>query len=199
MVGATSAVDDAVLRAVYAQLLDAGTPYILTDLATAELTKVAANAFLATKISFINAMANVCEAAGANVVTLADALGHDSRMRVAGSSPRVWASAAAASARTSGRSWPGPANWACQTRCISSPVMRSTPGAAGTPPTSHEPRRWYLTSRTVAVLGAAFKPETDDVRDSPALSVAAAISAQGATVRVHDQRPSTTHGGPIRS
>src|ERR1700735_4684008 len=78
--GGASPAGGAALRPGFAQLLNAGTPYILTDLATAELTKVAANAFLATKISFINAMANVCEAAGANVMLLADALACDERI-----------------------------------------------------------------------------------------------------------------------
>ena len=71
---------DATLREVYAPMLANGTPYITTDLATAELAKVAANSFLATKVSFINSVADVCEAAGADVVTLADVLGYDSRI-----------------------------------------------------------------------------------------------------------------------
>ena len=68
------------MREVYAPVLDAGTPVVITDLATAELVKVAANAFLATKISFINAMAEVCEVAGADVTKLSEALGHDTRI-----------------------------------------------------------------------------------------------------------------------
>ena len=80
VVGVTSEAADRTLRAIYASVLELGTPYIITDLATAELVKVAANAFLATKISFINAVANVCDAAGADVMTLADALGHDTRI-----------------------------------------------------------------------------------------------------------------------
>ena len=92
VVGSTSEAADRTLRAVYAPVLDSGTPYLATDLATAELVKVAANAFLATKISFINAVANVCDAAGADVMTLADALGHDSPDRPALPHPgdRVW-------------------------------------------------------------------------------------------------------------
>jgi UDPglucose 6-dehydrogenase len=78
--GVASARADAVLRSVYAQVIDAGVPYIRTDLGTAELAKVSANAFLATKISFINAMLDLCDAAGADVVTLAEVLGHDARI-----------------------------------------------------------------------------------------------------------------------
>jgi UDP-glucose-4-epimerase len=80
VVGVTSAIAEATLRSVYAPLLQAGTPYIATDLSTAELAKVSANAFLATKISFINAMADICDAAGANITTLAEVLGHDTRI-----------------------------------------------------------------------------------------------------------------------
>jgi UDPglucose 6-dehydrogenase len=189
VVGATSAADDAILRAVYGQLLDAGTPYILTDLATAELTKVAANAFLATKISFINAMANVCEAAGADVVTLADALGHDSRIG------RRFLSAGlgfgggclgkdirAFMARASELGLEDSVHFLQQVDEINGGRRRRAADIArnlvgGT-----------FIGRNVTVLGAAFKPETDDVRDSPALSVAAAISAEGARVRVHDPK-----------
>ena len=200
VVGATSAADDAILRAVYAQLLDAGTPYILTDLATAELTKVAANAFLATKISFINAMANVCEAAGANVVTLADALGHDSRS-VAGSSPRVWASVAAAWARTSGRSWPGPANWACQTLCISfSRSTRSTPGGVDTPPTSQETSSVVPSPAGASrflVRPSSRRPTTCATRRHSALPLRSTPRGRGCACTT--RRLSTTRGRRIRS
>ena len=80
VVGVTSGRADALLRKVYAPTIAAGIPYISTDLATAELVKVAANSFQATKISFINAMADVCDASGGDVVTLADAIGHDPRI-----------------------------------------------------------------------------------------------------------------------
>jgi UDPglucose 6-dehydrogenase len=189
VVGVTTDADDAVLRAVYAQLLEASTPYIVTDLETAELTKVAANAFLATKISFINAMANVCEAAGADVVTLADALGHDSRIG------RRFLSA--------GLGFGG----GCLGKDIRAFMARAAElGVADSVEFLHQVdaintgRRRHavdiarglaggtFAGKNVAILGAAFKPETDDVRDSPALGVAAAIHAEGATVRVHDPR-----------
>jgi nucleotide sugar dehydrogenase len=78
--GITDASDEQLLRDVYASLLAEGTPWLVTDLPTAELVKVSANAFLATKISFINAMSEVCEATGADVVTLSKALGMDPRI-----------------------------------------------------------------------------------------------------------------------
>lgn len=102
---------EAAVRELYGPLLDAGVPFLVTDLQTAELVKVSANAFLATKISFINAISEVCEAAGADVSLLADALGYDPRIGRHSSTP-VWVSAGAACPRTSGRSWRAPASWA---------------------------------------------------------------------------------------
>ena len=189
VVGTTSAEDDKILRGIYAQLIADGTPYIVTDLATAELAKVAANAFLATKISFINAMANVCEAAEADVVTLADVLGHDSRIG------RRFLSAGlgfgggclgkdirAFMARASELGVADSVQFLEQVDAINKARRDRAVNLA------REMVGGSFTGCNVAVLGAAFKPETDDVRDSPALSVAAAIRAAGATVRVHDPR-----------
>jgi UDPglucose 6-dehydrogenase len=189
VVGVTSAEADAVLRAVYAPLLEVGTPYIATDLSTAELAKVAANAFLATKVSFINAVADVCEAAGADIVTLADTLGHDKRIG------RHFLSA--------GLGFGG----GCLPKDLRAFVARARElGMADSVRLLQEvdeinnARRRHavdlardliggsFSDRNVAILGAAFKPNTDDVRDSPALDVAAAIRSEGALVRVHDPR-----------
>ena len=166
-----------------------GTPYISTDLATAELAKVAANAFLATKISFINAVADVCEAAGADVVTLAETLGHDKRIG------RHFLSA--------GLGFGG----GCLPKDIRAFVARAEElGAADSvrfltevDEVNNARRRHAVdlardlvggsfAGRRVAILGAAFKPNTDDVRESPALEVAVAIRAEGALVRVHDPK-----------
>jgi UDPglucose 6-dehydrogenase len=189
VVGATSADDDGILRAVYGRLIAGGTPYIMTDLATAELAKVAANAFLATKISFINAMANVCEAAEADVVTLADVLGHDSRIG------RKFLSAGlgfgggclgkdirAFIARASELGVADSVQFLEQVDGINKTRRNRAVDLA------REMVGGTFTGCNVAVLGAAFKPETDDVRDSPALSVAAAIRSAGAMVRVHDPK-----------
>jgi UDPglucose 6-dehydrogenase len=189
VVGVTSAEADAVLRTVYAPLIAVGTPYITTDLATAELAKVAANAFLATKVSFINAVADVCEAAGADVVTLADALGYDKRIG------RHYLSA--------GLGFGG----GCLPKDVRAFVARATElGLAdsvrflqGIDEINYARRRHAVdlardlvggsfADRSVAILGVAFKPNTDDVRDSPALDVASAIRSEGALVRVHDPR-----------
>ena len=187
--GITTAAADATLREVYAPVLAAGTPYLTTDLPTAELVKVAANAFLATKISFINAIADVCDAAGADVVTLADALGHDTRIGRrflsaglgfgGGCLPKdIRAFMARADELGVGGSMRflhevDQINTGRRTRAVQ--IARELAGGS-------------LDGRNVAVLGAAFKPGTDDVRDSPALAVAVAIHAEGAVVRVHDPR-----------
>jgi UDPglucose 6-dehydrogenase len=185
VVGVTSAEADQTLREVYASLLAAGVPYISTDLATAELVKVSANAFLATKISFINAIADVCDATGADVVTLADALGHDTRIG------RRFLSA--------GLGFGG----GCLPKDIRAFLARSEELGVSLDflkevdeinmrrrvrvvELTRELVGGSFLGATVAVLGAAFKPDSDDVRDSPALNVAAAIQLRGAQVRVHD-------------
>jgi UDPglucose 6-dehydrogenase len=162
---------------------------ISTDLATAELVKVAANSFLATKISFINAMAEVCEAAGADVTVLADALGHDERIG------RQFLNA--------GLGFGG----GCLPKDIRAFGARAAElGAHRVADLLHRvdelnlARRDHLVrlavdacggspvGRRIAVLGAAFKPDSDDVRDSPALAVAAELQQRGAHVRVTDPR-----------
>jgi len=187
VVGVTSDAADATLREVYASILATGTPYIRTDLATAELVKVSANAFLATKISFINAISDVCEATGADIVTLADAIGHDVRIG------RRFLSA--------GLGFGG----GCLPKDIRAFMARAGELGAGEALTFLKEideinmRRRLNTvemaraelggsvlGKRVAILGAAFKPDSDDVRDSPALNVAAALHIQGAQVRVHD-------------
>jgi UDPglucose 6-dehydrogenase len=187
VVGVTSAWADDTLRAVYAPLIDAGTPYIRTDLGTAELAKVSANAFLATKISFINAMADLCEAAGADVVTLAEVLGYD---------PRIGSGGLAAGLGFGG---------GCLPKDLRALLARAAElGVSDSLRFLHEidlvnvRRREMMVDLTstlagrpldtahVAVLGAAFKPGTDDIRDSPALAVATALHSAGARVRVHD-------------
>lgn len=180
---------EAVARDIYAAAISRGTPFLCTDLATAELVKVAANSFLATKISFINAIAEVCEAAGADVSQLADALGHDDRIGRkflnagigfgGGCLPkdiRAFMARAgelgADEALTFLREVDN-INMRRRTRVVE--IARDACGGS------------FLGSR-VAVLGAAFKPESDDVRDSPALNVAGQIQLQGAAVRVYDPK-----------
>jgi UDPglucose 6-dehydrogenase len=187
VVGVRSAHADEVLRKVYAPMLDAGVPYFSTDPATAELVKVAADSFLATKISFINAMSEVCEAAGADPLPLARAIGADSRIGSLFLEP--------------GLGFGG----SCFPKDIRAFAARAEElGAAESVVFLHEVDRINIrqrgrtvdlarrlldgsfAGRRVGVLGAAFKPGSDDVRDSPALDVASSIRGQGAAVRVHD-------------
>ena len=176
-----------VLREVYASAVDAGTPFLVTDLATAELVKGASNAFLATKISFINAMAEIAEASGADVALLAEALGHDSRIgrRYLGAGIGFGGGclpkdirAFAARAEELGR---GEAVGflrevdAINLRRRDHAVQLVVDALGG-----------LVFGRRIAVLGAAFKPFSDDIRDSPALDVAVRLRGLGADVVVTD-------------
>ncbi|MBT2485592.1 MULTISPECIES: UDP-glucose/GDP-mannose dehydrogenase family protein [unclassified Microbacterium] len=177
----------AVLHEVYRAAVDSGTPFLVTDLATAELVKGAANAFLATKISFINAMAEIAEAADADVTLLADALGYDSRIgrRYLGSGIGFGGGclpkdirAFAARAEELGR---GEAVGflrevdAINLRRRDRAVQLVVDALGG-----------LIFGRRIAVLGAAFKPFSDDIRDSPALDVAVRLRGLGADVVVTD-------------
>lgn len=178
-----------VLRELYRSAIDEGVPFLVTDLQTAELVKVSANAFLATKISFINAISEVCEAAGADVRLLADALGHDSRI--------------GRQFLNSGLGFGG----GCLPKDIRAFIARAGELGVGNALTflqevdSINMRRrtrmvelatsacgGSLLGANIAVLGAAFKPESDDVRDSPALNVAGMLQLKGATVNVYDPK-----------
>ena len=177
---------EAAMRELYAPLLDEGVPFLLTDLQTAELVKVSANAFLATKISFINAISEVCEAVDADVTLLADALGYDPRIgrRFLNAGLGFGGGCLPKDIRAfMARAGELGANHALTfLREVDSINMRRrtrmvelATKACGS-----------LLGANVAVLGAAFKPESDDVRDSPALNVAGMLQLNGATVNVYD-------------
>ena len=177
------------MRAIYAPQLERDTPFLVTDYATAELVKVAANSFLATKISFINAMAEVCEVTGANVLDLADAIGHDDRIGRkflgaglgfgGGCLPKdIRAFMARAGELGLGESL-------AFLRDVDEINMRRRERAVAV---ARELLAGSILGARVAVLGVAFKPESDDVRDSPALNVAAALHLRGAQVRVFDPK-----------
>lgn len=179
----------AILDEVYAAAISEGTPVVATDLETAELVKSAANAFLATKISFINAMAEVCEAAGADVVSLADAIGHD---------PRIGRRFLNAGLGFGGGCLPkdirafmaragelGADQALTFLREVDQINMRRRSRAVDL---AREELGGSVLGRRIAVLGLAFKPDSDDVRDSPALNVAAQLALQGAAVLCHDPR-----------
>ena len=177
----------AVLREVFHNAVANGTPFIVTDYATAELVKVAANAFLATKISFINAMAEIAEVTGADVTQLADAIGHDARIgrRFLGAGIGFGGGCLpkdirAFSARAEELGRGDSVNFLREvdhinTRRRARAVELVAAGLDGT-----------VFGKKVAVLGAAFKPHSDDVRDSPALDVAIQLKGLGANVVVTD-------------
>jgi len=177
------------LDEVYAATLAEGTPRIETDLATAQLVKVAANSFLATKISFINAMAELCEATGADVTTLADAIGHDSRIGRkflnagvgfgGGCLPKDIRAFMARAGEL------GVDQALSFLREVDSINMRRRVRMVDL---VREECGGSIVGRRIGVLGAAFKPHSDDIRDSPALSIAAQMQLQGAQVTVTDPR-----------
>ena len=178
---------EATLREIYARPLTEGTPFLVTDFATAELVKVAANAFLATKISFINAMSEVCDAADADVTVLAEALGHDARIGGAGLRPGLGFGGGClpkdirAFMARAGDLGVGPSlAFLREVDAINGRCRSRTVGLAS------ELLGGSFGGRRVSVLGAAFKPDSDDVRDSPALDVAAAVHRLGAQVTVYD-------------
>lgn len=178
--------DVAILTDIYATALSDETPLVVTDYATAELVKVAANAFLATKISFINAFAYLADEVGADVSTLADAIGHDTRIG------RRFLNA--------GIGFGG--------GCLPKDIRALRARATELGLTEHfeflknvddvnKSRRDYVVElatrnlgsiegKTISILGAAFKPDSDDIRDSPALDIALLLSKGGANIRLHD-------------
>ncbi|WP_271985722.1 UDP-glucose dehydrogenase family protein [Pseudoclavibacter terrae] len=177
----------ATLREVYHTATAIGTPFIVTDFATAELVKVSANAFLATKISFINAMAEIAEVTGADVTQLADAIGHDARIgrRFLGAGigfgggclPKdIRAFAARAEELGKGES-------VGFLREVDAINLRRRDRAVELVTSALD---GDLYGRRVTVLGAAFKPHSDDIRDSPALDVAVRLHGLGAKVVVSD-------------
>ncbi|KWX02400.1 UDP-glucose 6-dehydrogenase [Carbonactinospora thermoautotrophica] len=189
VIGVRSERAEKVLRDVYAPLLEAGVPIVVTDFATAELVKVSANAFLATKISFINAMAEVCEATGADVTHLAEALSYD---------PRIGGRFLQAGLGFGGGCLPkdirafmaragelGADQALTFLREVDAINMRRR---ARMVDLAREQCDGSFLGKRIAVFGAAFKPNSDDIRDSPALNVAAQIQLQGGEVTVYDPK-----------
>jgi len=178
---------EAQLRAAYQPIVDAGTPVVIADLATSELVKVAANSFLATKISFINAMAEICEVTGADVAVLSTALGYDTRIGSRFLKP--------------GLGFGG----GCLPKDIRAFIHRAEELGVGqavsflrevdsinlrrrtrTVDLIRELAGGNLEGIRVGALGAAFKPNSDDIRDAPALDVARMLRTEGAIVTIYD-------------
>ncbi|MCS0637908.1 UDP-glucose/GDP-mannose dehydrogenase family protein [Streptomyces sp. LP05-1] len=190
VVGVESAAAEKTLREVYATPMAEGSPLVVTDFPTAELVKTAANSFLATKISFINAMAEVCEAAGGDVARLAEAIGHDDRIGAkflragigfgGGCLPKDIRAFMARAGEL------GADQALTFLREIDSINMRRRGQMVGM--AREALGNGGFLGKRVAVLGAAFKPDSDDVRDSPALNVAGQIHLQGGQVTVYDPK-----------
>ena len=186
VVGVPTMAAEATIREVYRPLTDAGIPLLTTDPVTAELVKGAANAFLATKVSFINAMADVCAATGGDVATLADAVGMDARIGRAfltagigyggGCLPKDVRGLAAFAAATGAQAAAG----------LLTVVDDINLGRRQRVADLVQTLLGDLAGKRIALWGAAFKPGTDDVRDSPALDVADRLSRLGAQVVVYD-------------
>ncbi len=191
--GDTRDEDVATLDAVYASILERDTPRLVTDFATAELVKAAANSFLATKISFINAMAEIAEVTGANVTQLADAIGHDERIGRkflnagigfgGGCLPKdIRALAARAEELGKGES-------VAFLKQVDEINLRRRERVVDLVVDSFDGHPY---GRRVAVLGLAFKPDSDDIRDSPALDVAVRLKGLGAKVVSYDPQAMET-------
>jgi UDPglucose 6-dehydrogenase len=189
VVGVANDRAEAILKEVYAPVIALGTPWIRADLPTAELVKVAANSFLATKISFINAMAEVCEAAGGDVTVLAKAIGYD---------PRIGNRFLQAGIGFGGGCLPKDIR-AFMARAEELGAKQALEFLREIDQINLRARQRVidvvradlsedLTKYKIAVLGATFKPDSDDVRDSPALDIAAQLHAAGAKVVVHDPK-----------
>jgi UDPglucose 6-dehydrogenase len=189
VVGVTNDNSEKTLKEVYATNLKENTPWVRADLPTAELVKVAANSFLATKISFINAMAEICEAAGGDVTILAKAIGYD---------PRIGNRFLQAGIGFGGGCLPKDIR-AFMARAEELGAKQAVEFLKEVDAINLRARQRIielvrrdlskdLVGKKVAILGAAFKPDSDDVRDSPALDIAAQIQAAGAVVTVHDPK-----------
>jgi len=188
VIGVESLEDEAILRKVYATALAGGVPLISTDFETAELVKVAANAFLATKISFINAFSEVTEVIGGDIRTLADAIGLDARIG------RRFLNAGIG---FGGGCLPKDIR-ALQARAAELGVDRSMRFLDEIDAINLRRREravdlarvmlGSLAGCNVAILGVAFKPNSDDVRDSPALDIANRLSDEGAEVWIYDPK-----------
>ena len=189
VVGVTNDNSEKILKEVYETNLKENTPWVRADLPTAELVKVAANSFLATKISFINAMAEICEAAGGDVTILAKAIGYD---------PRIGSRFLQAGIGFGGGCLPKDIR-AFMARAEELGAKQAVEFLKEVDAINLRARQRIielvrrdlsedLVGKKVAILGAAFKPDSDDVRDSPALDIAAQIQAAGAIVTVHDPK-----------
>ena len=190
LVGSASARALRVMRAVYRPLIDKGCIYIETDVKTAELAKHASNAFLAMKISFANALAQICERAGADVMDVADIMGSD---------PRIGRAFLDAGLGYGGFCFPKDVQAFDRLAArlgydfpLLREIARINDEAIDAAVDKLEDALWNLEDKRVTLLGLSFKPGTDDVRFSPALALARRLLAEGANVVGFDPQASST-------
>ncbi len=185
VIGVEAEKAESVLREIYQPLFLQETPIVTTSIETAELTKYAANAFLATKISFINEMALLCDAIGADVVALAKGIGMDGRIgsKFLHPGPGYGGScfpkdtlALMRIAQENGESL----------RVVEAAIEANGAQKAKMVKKIRDALGGSEAGRTIAVLGLTFKPETDDMRDSPSITIIPALVEKGAVVRAHD-------------
>jgi len=185
VIGVESTKAEEVLRDIYKPLFLRETPIVRTDIKTAELTKYAANAFLATKISFINEIALLCDSIGANVIDLAKGIGMDGRIgsKFLHPGPGYGGScfpkdtlALMRIAQEHGQTL----------RVVEATVEVNSAQKAMMVKKIRDALKGSEAGKTIAVLGLTFKPETDDMRDSPAITILPALMEKGATVKAHD-------------
>lgn len=185
VIGVESEKAEQVLRDIYKPLFLRETPIVRTDIKTAELTKYAANAFLATKISFINEIALLCDSIGANVIDLAKGIGMDGRIgsKFLHPGPGYGGScfpkdtlALMRIAQEHGQSL----------RVVEATVEVNSAQKAMMVKKIRDALNGSEAGKTIAVLGLTFKPETDDMRDSPAITILPALMEKGAAIRAHD-------------
>ena len=190
--GVASEWAEAQLRAAFRPILADGTPVVVADLPTSELVKVAANSFLATKISYINAMAEVCEATGADVNVLATALGYDDRIGARFLKPGLGFGGGCLPKDIRAFKFRAEELGVGQAVAFLGEVDAiNTRRRIRTVDLIRELAGGNLMGVRVAALGAAFKPNSDDVRDAPALDVARMLYLEGAIVTVYDPQANT--------
>jgi UDPglucose 6-dehydrogenase len=185
VVGAETELARETLRAIYRPLTLNEAPILFTGLETAEITKYAANAFLAAKVTFINEIADLCESAGGNVQEVARGIGLDRRIGpkflhagpgYGGSCFPKDTSALLLTAHDHG----------VRLRVVEAAVEANELRKTQMPGRIVEALGGSAEGKTVAVLGVTFKPNTDDLRDAPSLAIIPALLAAGAKVRAHD-------------
>jgi UDPglucose 6-dehydrogenase len=185
VIGSSSERATELIKKVYNPLYLISTPFVVTDQATAELIKYAANAFLATKISFINEMANLCEAVGADVISLAKGIGLDGRIGGKFLHPGPGYGGSCFPKDTMALLRMAQEHNA-HSRIVEAVVEVNNAQRARMVKKIRDALGGSEAGKTIGVLGLTFKPETDDLRDAPALTILPILHEKGATIQVHD-------------